>query len=152
ARPVQSLEDAVGAGVAQVEHYVAFDPTAFVDLRLLGPGDDVARGELHRIRRIALEEAVTFGVEQVRPFPARALRDQHARRRERGRVELHHLHVLQRHADAQREGHPVARAGVRVRRADVEAAGAARGGGAGVRADWLSAAGPAGPGGHTPGT
>ena len=41
-------------------------------------------------------------------------------------MELHHLHVLQRDAHAQRLRHAVAGAGVRVRRADVEPAGAAR--------------------------
>ena len=36
-------------------------------------------------------------------------------------MELHHLHVLERHTDAQGHGHPVPSARVGVRRADVEA-------------------------------
>ena len=55
-------------------------------------------------------------------------------------MELHHLHVLQRHADAQRHRHAVARARVGVRRADVEPARAAGGEDDRLRADRLQAA------------
>ena len=64
ARPGQALEDLLGAEVAQVEQDVAVDPAALVDLGLLRAGDDVARGELHRVRRVALEEALALGVEE----------------------------------------------------------------------------------------
>ena len=112
-----------------------FDAAALVDLGLLGARDDVARRELHRVRRVALEEAVAFRVEQVRALAARALGDQDARRRERRRVELHHLHVLERDAEPQRLRHPVAGAGVGVGRAGVEPARAAGGEDHGLRAD-----------------
>ena len=102
ARPVQALEDLLRAEVAQVEQDVAVEPAALVDLGLLGAGDDVARGELHRVRRVADEEALAVLVQEVRALAAAALGDEHARRRERRRVELHHLHVLQRDAGAQR--------------------------------------------------
>ena len=94
ARARQALEDLLRAEVAQVEEDVAVDAAALVDLGLLGAGDDVAGRELHRVRRVALEEAVALGIEQVGALTAAALGDQHARRRERRRVELHHLHVL----------------------------------------------------------
>ena len=55
-------------------------------------------------------------------------------------MELHHLHVLQRHPDPERHRHPVARAGVRVRRALVEPAGAAGREDHRLRADRLEAA------------
>ena len=99
ARAVQALDDLLRAEVAQVEQDVAVDAAALVDLGLLRARDDVAGGELHRVRRVVLQEALALGVEQVGALAAAALRDQHARRRERRRVELHHLHVLQRHAE-----------------------------------------------------
>ena len=55
-------------------------------------------------------------------------------------MELHHLHVLERDADAQGQRHPVARAGVGVRRPDVEPARASRGEDDRLRADRLQAA------------
>jgi hypothetical protein len=54
-------------------------------------------------------------------------------------VELHHLHVLERHADAQRHRHPVARAGVGVGRPGVEAADAPGGEDHRLGADRLEA-------------
>jgi hypothetical protein len=55
-------------------------------------------------------------------------------------VELHHLHVFQGHAHAERHGHPVTRTRVGVRRARVEAPGSAGGEDDGLRADRLQAA------------
>ena len=88
------------AEMAQVEEDVAVDAAAFVDLGLLRARDDVAARQLHRVRRVVLEEALALRVEEVRALAAAALGDEHPRRRERRRVELHHLHVFQRHADA----------------------------------------------------
>ena len=86
------------------------------------------------------EKALAHRVEQVRALAATALGDEHARRRQRRRVELHHLHVLQRYADVQRLSHPVAGARVRVRRPDVEPARPARREDRRLRADRLEAA------------
>ena len=152
ARPGQPLEDLLGAEVPQVEQHVALDPATLVDLGLLGAGDDVARGQLHRVRRVALEEALALGVEEVRAFAAAALGDQHARRRERRRVELHHLHVLQRHAGAQGHRHRVARARPGVRRPDVEPARAAGGEDRRLRRRSTSARRPADPRRSRPGS
>jgi hypothetical protein len=126
ARAVQAFEDPFGSEMTEIQEHVAVEPATFVDLRLLRSGDDVARGELHRVGRVMQEEALAAGVEQVCALPAAALGDEHARRRERRRVELHHLHVLQRNAGPQRERHSVPGAGVRVRRARVEPSRAAR--------------------------
>ena len=140
ARPVQALEDLLGAQVAEVEEDVAVDAAALVDLGLLRARDDVAPGELHRVRRVVLQEALAVRVQEVGALAAAALGDQHARRRERRRVELHHLHVLQGDPDPQRHRHAVARAGVRVRRARVEPARAAGGEDHRLRADRLEPA------------
>ena len=126
--------------VAQVEEDVPVHAAPFVDLGLLRARDDVAARELHRVGRVVLEEAVAVRVEQVRALPAAALRDEHARGRERRRVELHHLHVLERHAEAERHRHPVAGAGVGVRRAGVEPARPTRREDHGLRADRAQAA------------
>ncbi len=98
ARPVETLHDPLGAEVAQVEEHVAVDPAPLVDLGLLGARDDVARRELHGVRRVANEEALAVLVQEVGALAAAALGDEHPGRRERRRVELHHLHVLQRDA------------------------------------------------------
>ena len=55
---MEALEDLLGAEVAEVEQDVAVEPAPRVDLRLLGARDDVARGELHRVRRVVHEEAL----------------------------------------------------------------------------------------------
>src|SRR6476620_9080478 len=54
------------------------DATTFVDLGLLGAGDDIARGEFHLVRRVLLHEALAVGVEQVRALATSALGDQEA--------------------------------------------------------------------------
>ena len=116
ARPVQTLDDLLGAQMTQVEQDVAVHAAALVDLDLLGPGDDVAARQLHGVRRVVLEEPLALGVQQVRALSPAALGDEHPRRRERGRVELHHLHVLQGTPMQARQRHAVAGAGVGVRR------------------------------------
>ena len=148
ARAVEALDDLLRAQVAKVEQDAPVDSAALVDLGLLGARDDVSARQLHRVRRVVLEEALALGVDQVRALAAAALGDQDSRRRERRRVELHHLHVLQRHADAERESHAVARAGIRVRRPLVEPARAAGGEDHRLRADRLQPAVQQVPGDH----
>ena len=79
ARAGQPLDDLRGAEVAEVEHHVPVDPAALVDLGLLGARDHVARGELHRVRRVALQEPLAVLVQQERAFAAAALGDQDRR-------------------------------------------------------------------------
>src|SRR5438270_3565455 len=124
----------------KVEENVAVDATPCVDLHLLGARDHVTRRQLHGVRRIPLEEALAVFVQKIRALAAAALGDEDARRRQRCRVELHHLHVLQRQAGAQRHRHPVARAGVGVRRPGVEPPRAAGRKDHGLRPDRLQAA------------
>ena len=88
---------------------VGADATTLVDLDLLGARDDVARGELHLVRRHLLHEALAVLVEQVGALAAGALGDQEAVLRERRRVVLDHLHVHQRRADAVGQRDAVAR-------------------------------------------
>ena len=97
-RTGEALDDLLGAEMPQVEQDVALHAAPLVDLGLLRARDDVAACELHRVRRVALQETVALGVEEVRALSAAALGDEDARRRERRRVELHHLHVLERDA------------------------------------------------------
>jgi hypothetical protein len=137
---VQALKDLLRAEMAHVEQHVPVHPAALVDLDLLRAGDDVSARELHRVRRVVLEEALPFGVQEIRTLAARPLGDQDPGRRERRRVELHHLHVLERNACLQGHGHSVARARIGVRRARVEPAGSAGREDDGLRADRLQAA------------
>ena len=76
--------------------------------------DDVARGQLHLVRRVALHEALALGVEQVGALAAGALGDQEALAGQRRRVVLDHLHVHQLRAGAVGHRDPVAGADQRV--------------------------------------
>ena len=82
---------------------------------VIRPRHDVAGGELQLVGRVLAHEALALGVHEVAALAAGGLRHQHAARVERGGVELHELHVLQRHAGAEREAHAVAGGAVRVR-------------------------------------
>src|SRR3954452_7881486 len=98
----QRLERALARDDRDVERdAAALGPgaAALVDLGLLGARDDVARGELHLVRRVLLHEALAVRVEEVRALAARALGDEEAVLDERRRVVLDHLHVHQRRAD-----------------------------------------------------
>ena len=125
ARAGELVEDLLGPEVPQVEHHRAVDTAAGLDLGRLRARDDVARGQLERVRRVALHEALAVLVDQVAALAAAALGDEDPRRVHRRRVELHELHVLERQAGAKRHRHPVAGAGVGVRRRAVEAPRAA---------------------------
>ena len=64
-------------------------------------------------RRVALHEALAAGVGQIAALAAGAFGDQTPGRVDAGRMELHHFHVLQRHADARRQRQTVAGTDVR---------------------------------------
>src|SRR5216117_3368484 len=88
--------------------------------------EDVPRPQLHLGRQVTLHVALPLLVDQVAALAARGLRDQDARPRQARRMELDHLHVLQRHTGAVGEGHAVARLDEAVRRELVHAAAPAR--------------------------
>ena len=95
----QRLVDPLARHDRDVEgHGAVGEAAALVDLGLLGARDDVARGELHLVRRVALHEPLAVRVQQVGALAARALGDQEALAGERRRVVLDHLHVHQRGA------------------------------------------------------
>ena len=89
------------------------DAAALADLDGHGARDDVARGEVLGRGRVALHEALAFGIDQIGAFAARALGDEHAGAVDAGRVKLHELHVLERQAGAQHHGVAVAGLGMR---------------------------------------
>ena len=84
----------------------------FIDLDGHGAGDDIARGKILCMGRIALHEAFAFRVRQVPAFAARALGNEHARAIYAGGVKLNEFHVLQRQPGAQHHGIAIAGAGV----------------------------------------
>ena len=132
----QALQDLLPAQVAQVQIDViaAADAAALVDLGLLGAGDDVARRQLHLGRRVGLHEALALVVDDVGALAAGGLGEEDAVLVEAGGVELHELHVLQRQARLEHQGHAVAGVGVGVG-GDLPGAAVAAGGqqhGAGV--------------------
>ena len=116
------------------------DAAAFADLDRHRARDDVARGKVLGGGRVALHEALAFGIGEVAAFAARAFGDQAAGRIDAGRMELHELHVLERQAGAQH--HRVAVAGADVRRGagEIGAAVAAGRENRGLRAEAMDRA------------
>src|SRR6266545_2866281 len=104
--------------------------------------EDVPRAELHLARKVALHVPFARLVDQVAALAPRGLRDQDAGARQTRRMELDHLHVLQRHARAVSEGHAVARLDESVRREFVHTAAPARREDGRLRADRDHAASP----------
>src|SRR5271167_3954273 len=96
------------------------------DLDLDCAADDVARPEVLGIRRVALHEALAFGIRQITALAARALGDQTAGAIDAGRMKLYELHVLQRQAGAQCHRVTVAGADMRLSRRQIGAAAAPR--------------------------
>ena len=104
---------------------VLADAAAFADFDRHRARHHVARGEVLGRRRIALHEALAFGIDQIAAFAARAFGDQAAGAVDAGRMELHEFHVLQRQAGAQHHGVAVAGAGMRAGAGEIGAAIAA---------------------------
>jgi hypothetical protein len=126
----QALVQDLRIQVVQVQEDVVLvrtDAAAFADFDGHGAADHVARGQILGGRRIALHEALAFGIGQIAALAARALGDQAAGAIDAGRVELDELHVLQRQAGAQHHGVAVAGAGVGAGGAEIGAAIAAGG-------------------------
>src|SRR2546422_155248 len=120
------LLDRRGSEVPQVEAEVwpvrTLERAARFDLLDHRSREDVPRPQLHLGREVALHVTLSVLVDQIATLAARRLRDQDARPRQARRMELDHLHVLQRHAGAVGEGHAVARLDEAVRREFVHAA------------------------------
>ena len=91
---------------------VRADAAAFTDLNRHRATDNIPRGEVLRVGRIALHEAFTLGICQVTALTARTLGDQTAGAVNAGWVKLNELHILQRQSGTQH--HRVAVAGARV--------------------------------------
>src|SRR3989442_1046250 len=98
------LLDRRGSEVTQVEAEVrpvgTLKRAARFDLLDHRSREDVPRPELHFGREVALHVSLPVLVDQIATLAAGRLRDQDARPREARRMELNHLHVLQRHAGA----------------------------------------------------
>ena len=110
----QRLVDALARHDRDVERDGAVgEAAALVDLGLLRARHDVARGQLHLVRRVLLHEALAQRVVEVGALAARALGDQQPVPGERRRVVLDHLHVHQRRAHA--VGHARCRRPVQIR-------------------------------------
>src|SRR3990170_4205687 len=111
------------------QHVVLRGPAAaaLVHLGVYRAAHHVARGEIPGLRRVALHEAFAVAVDQVAALPAHALGDQYPDAGDARGVELHELHVLQRGAGAQRDGHAVAGVDEGVGGGAVDARGAAGG-------------------------
>ena len=105
-----------------------FTPLPLRDVLFHAARHDVARGELLLLRLVVGHEAMAVGVLQQAAVAAAAFGDEDARREDRGRVELHRLHVAERgDAGFERERVPDALADHRVGRDAIEPAGAAGG-------------------------
>src|ERR1700719_1917349 len=142
ARPLDPGKDLGGfgsAGKPQMQHVgievlemqqnvIALRPAAaaLADLDRHGAGDHVARRKIFGRRRIALHEALAFGIRQIAALAAGSLGDQAAGAVNAGRMTLDELHVLQWQSGAQCHGIAVAGADMRLGRRKISAAAAAR--------------------------
>ena len=104
---------------------VLADAAALADLHRHRAADDIARGQVLRVGRVAFHEAFAARIGEVAALAARAFGDQAARAVDAGGMELHELHVLQRQTGAQHHAATVAGAGVRRRAGEPGAAVAA---------------------------
>src|SRR5262249_12111893 len=109
----QALADSFLAEMVELEQDVVAVLTraaSFLDVGGHGARDDVARGEVFRVGRVALHEALAALVQEIAALSAHALRDQDARAGHAGRMKLPELHVFER--DTRPRGHAQAIAGV----------------------------------------
>ncbi len=120
--------------------FLLADAAAFAHFDRHRARNHVARGEILGGWRIALHEALAFGIDEIAAFAARAFGDEAARAVDAGRMELDELHVLQRQSGAQRHGAAVAGAGVRRGAGGVGAAIAAGGEDGGLGAEAMQRA------------
>ena len=136
---VERVDDVREAAALHHRH-VELDPLAGVELALDGERDLVARREL-------VHEPLAVAVVEQRALAADRLGDQEAvalaSRRQRGRVELDHLHVGERRARGVGERHAGADRAARVRGALPEGGRAAGGEQRRARDDGAAADAPA---------
>ena len=128
--PRQTGVEHVRTEVVELEQYVILvgpHASAFEQFQDHGASHHVAAGQVLRRGGVALHEAFAVGVDEIAALAPASFRHEHARAVDAGGVELPHLDVLHRHADAQRHAHAVARVHQRVGGAGVDAAGAAGG-------------------------
>src|SRR5229473_4718360 len=90
------------------------ESAACLELGDHGARYDVARPQLHLVGNVTLEEALPVLVEQVAALAANCLSDEDARERKPGRMELHHLHVLEPDPGPISQGHAIPGADVAV--------------------------------------
>ena len=110
----QPGQDFLAAQVTQVEQdalAIVANAAPFVDLGLLGTADKIARCQFHLIGRVTLHEALTLVVDQVATFTTTGLAHQNPVAIDAGGVELHKLHIHQRHASVVGNGDAVAGVG-----------------------------------------
>ena len=141
--PGQPFVQHLGIEMVEVQEDVILllaDAAAFADFDGHRARDHVARSEVLGGGRIALHEALAFGIDEIAAFAARAFGDEAAGAVDAGRVELDELHVLQRQAGAQRHRAAVAGAGMRRGAGGVGAAIAAGGENRGLGAKTMQRA------------
>ena len=112
----ETLVEDLGGEVGELEVEVVLvgaDTAALADLDGHGAGDDVAGGEVLGGGRVALHEALTFGVDEVSAFAAGALGDEAAGAVDTGGVELDEFEILVGETGASDHGHSVTSTGVR---------------------------------------
>ena len=91
---------------------VRANAATFADFERHAARDDVARGEVFRVRSIALHEALALGIGEISALATRALGDENAGAINARGVELHEFHILQRQAGAGHHAIAVAGAGM----------------------------------------
>src|SRR5437868_41493 len=94
----QPFVDDIGAEMIELQqHVVLVRPaaSAFLDLLIHRPADDIARRKVLEIRRVALHEALAARIEQDAAFTAHTFGDKDSGASNAGWMELPHLHVFE---------------------------------------------------------
>src|SRR5690606_24771756 len=115
--------------VSQVEKDIilTIDTATLADFLPDEPGHHVARSQVLQGRSVALHEALSAVVAENAAFTTCAFRQEDSEAVDAGRVELEELHVFQRNAAPEGDGHAVTGVGHRIG-CDLEGASTAAGG------------------------
>ena len=109
--PRQAFLNHIFTEMIQFQQYIILVWTttaAFAHFSGNGAADHIATGQIFRLGRITLHQALAISIDQITALTARAFGNQHAVTGNAGGVKLEKLHILQRHASTQRHRHAVA--------------------------------------------
>src|SRR5660397_47568 len=110
----------------QVDEGLAPDPATLVYLRLDRASHQITGSHLHELWRIFTHESIPTGIQEIAALAPAPFGHKDVGTIERGRMELHKLHIRQRHTSPVGQRHTCARVDQSPRRTTVDTTGTAR--------------------------